>query len=194
MLAVTPGVAGCDEAGRGPLAGPVVASAVLLSIDFPLAGLNDSKKLDPLRRAEIFDRIIASARFEIEFAWPDEIDRLNILRASLAAMSRAIHRLAPPECIVDGNQVPPNCSCPITTAVKGDGRFAAVAAASILAKVTRDRYMIEQAALYPQYGFDLHFGYPTPDHLAALHAHGPCPIHRRSFRPVANALLQGSLF
>lgn len=194
MLAVTPGVAGCDEAGRGPLAGPVVAAAVLLPLDFSLAGLNDSKKLDPVRRADLFDQILATAKCEIEFAFPDEIDRLNILRASLAAMSRAVNRLAPPECIVDGNQVPPNCPCPITTAVKGDSRFAAVATASILAKVTRDRYMVEQAAIYPQYGFDLHFGYPTPDHLAALRTHGPCPIHRRSFRPVADALLQGTLF
>ena len=193
-MELTPGIAGADEAGRGPLAGPVVAAAALIPDDFPVGLLNDSKKLDPHSREAAFLVIQQHCQFEIEFAWPDEIDRINILRASLAAMSR----LGVSSCIVDGNQHPPACGCVTTTAVKGDGKYAAVAAASILAKVSRDRYMTEQAALYPQYGFDRHFGYPTPDHLLALRTHGACPIHRRSFQPVRDTdpsfAVQGSLF
>ena len=197
-MELTPGIAGADEAGRGPLAGPVVAAAALIPDDFPVGLLNDSKKLDRDSREAAFLVIQQHCQFEIEFAWPDEIDRINILRASLAAMSRAIGRLGVASCIVDGNQHPPACGCVTTTAVKGDGKYAAVAAASILAKVSRDRYMTEQAAFYPQYGFDRHFGYPTPDHLLALRTHGACSIHRRSFQPVRDTdpsfAVQGSLF
>ena len=197
-MELTPGIAGADEAGRGPLAGPVVAAAALIPDDFPVRFLNDSKKLDPAAREAAFLVISERCQFEIEFSWPDEIDRINILRASLAAMSRAISRLGVSACIVDGNQHPPACGCVTTTAVKGDGKYAAVAAASILAKVSRDRYMAQQAELYPHYGFERHFGYPTPDHLIALRTHGACPIHRRSFQPVRDVdpsfSVQASLF
>jgi len=197
-MELTPGIAGADEAGRGPLAGPVVAAAALVPHDFQVRLLNDSKKLDAAARETAFLAITEQCHFEIEFAWPEEIDRINILRASLAAISRAIARLGVSACIVDGNQHPPACGCVTTTAVKGDGKYAVVAAASILAKVSRDRYMTEQAELYPQYGFDRHFGYPTPDHLIALRTHGACPIHRRSFQPVRDTdpsfAVQGTLF
>lgn len=182
-----PGVAGADEAGRGPLAGPVVAAAVILPEGFDVEGLDDSKKLDPQRREELAERVLAGAIYAIEAAEPEEIDRLNILHASMAAMSRAIARIGPPKVYVDGNRLPPGLACEAEAVVKGDGKMACIAAASILAKTTRDRLMKEMEGRYPGYGFDRHFGYPTPEHLQALRTLGPCAIHRRSFGPVREA-------
>jgi len=194
MLDRRPGWAGADEAGRGPLAGPVVAAAVILPSDFNIHGLNDSKKLDAVKRDQLEQRIREGATFHVEFAWPEEIDAKNILQASLAAMSRAILALPSPlGALIDGNQIPKGLSIPVETVVKGDGKIAEIAAASILAKNGRDRYMVEIAETYPEYGFEKHFGYPTPEHLEALKHHGPCPIHRRSFGPVA-AFYQATLF
>ena len=194
MLDRRPGWAGADEAGRGPLAGPVVAAAVILPADFNIQGLNDSKKLDVNKRDGLEQRIREGAIFHVEFAWPDEIDQRNILHASLAAMSRAILALPNPiGALIDGNQIPKGITIPVETVVKGDGKIAEIAAASILAKNARDRYMVEIAEQYPGYGFEKHFGYPTPEHLEALKHLGPCSIHRRSFAPVA-AFYQATLF
>jgi len=183
-------VAGVDEAGRGPLAGPVVAAAVILDELRPIQGLADSKALTALRREKLFDEIRARALCtSIASASADEIDRLNILQATLLAMQRAVHglRLLPKRVVVDGNRVP---SLAMTTAavVKGDARVAAISAASILAKVHRDRLCQDLHRDFPAYGFDGHKGYPTPAHLAALREHGACPAHRRSFAPVRDAL------
>lgn len=183
----TPGACGADEAGRGPLAGPVVAAACILPKGFRVAGIDDSKKLTADEREELFEKIIEKAIYAIELAEPPEIDRLNILHASMAAMSRAILRLEPEKVYVDGNRLPPDLRCEAEAVVKGDGKYACIAAASILAKVTRDRIMREYAQTFVGYGFDQHFGYPTPEHLAALRKLGPCPIHRRSFNPVKEA-------
>lgn len=185
-----PGVAGADEAGRGPLAGPVVAAAVILPEGFDVSGLDDSKKLDLPTRERLERRIREGAQWAIELAEPEEIDRLNILHASLAAMARAIARLAPPKAYIDGNRLPTGLACSAEAVIKGDGKMACIAAASILAKTERDRLMAAYAETFPDYGFERHFGYPTPDHLAALQRLGPCPIHRRSFAPVRAA--QGS--
>lgn len=194
MLDRRPGWAGADEAGRGPLAGPVVAAAVILPADFNIQGLNDSKKLDVNKRDGLEQRIREGAIFHVEFAWPDEIDQRNILHASLVAMSRAILALPNPiGALIDGNQIPKGITIPVETVVKGDGKIAEIAAASILAKNARDRYMVEIAEQYPGYGFEKHFGYPTPEHLEALKHLGPCSIHRRSFAPVA-AFYQATLF
>ena len=194
MLDRRPGWAGADEAGRGPLAGPVVAAAVILPQEFNIQGLNDSKKLDSAKRDHLEQRIRAGAIFHVEFAWPEEIDQKNILHASLAAMSRAILALETPQgALIDGNQIPKGLTIPIETVVKGDGKIAEIAAASILAKNARDRYMVQIAEQFPGYGFEKHFGYPTPEHLEALKSLGPCPIHRRSFAPVA-AFYQATLF
>lgn len=184
-----PGAAGADEAGRGPLAGPVAAAAVILPDGFDIRGINDSKKLEPRVREELAVRIKSSAIWHIELAEPDEIDRLNILWASMAAMERALFALTPcpTHAYIDGDRLPKRMPCPGEWVVKGDGKFACIAAASILAKVERDRLMVEYAERYPQYGFERHFGYPTPEHFAALKAHGPCPIHRRSFSPIREA-------
>jgi len=187
----TPGLlAGVDEAGRGPLAGPVVAAAVILDELRPIKGLADSKALTALRREKLFDEIRARALCcSIASASAEEIDRLNILQATLLAMQRAVQglRLLPKRVVVDGNRVP---SLTMTTAavVKGDARVAAISAASILAKVHRDRLCVALHAEYPQYGFHGHKGYPTPAHLVALREHGACPAHRRSFAPVRDAL------
>jgi ribonuclease HII len=194
------GVAGADEAGRGPLAGPVVCAAVMLPPEFDRSGLNDSKQLSHAQLDLLFDRICGQAIFTIESVSPEEIDKLNILWASLEGMKRALERLRPVPnlALIDGNKVPPGLSIPCEAWVKGDARHACIAAASILAKVTRDRYMIEMGAKYPGYGFEKDYGYPTPTHLAALRKLGPCPIHRRSFGPVRELLhpepSQGSLF
>lgn len=182
-----PDVCGADEAGRGPLAGPVVAAACILPKGFRVVGIDDSKKLTHEEREVLFERIVAKAIYAIEASEPSEIDRLNILHASMAAMSRAINRLEPTVVYVDGNRLPPDLPCEGITVVQGDGKYACIAAASILAKVTRDRLMRELAETYPGYGFDRHFGYPTPEHLAALRELGPCQIHRRSFAPVREA-------
>lgn len=186
LLAHLPGVAGADEVGRGPLAGPVVAAAVVLPEGFDVVGIDDSKKLTQDQRNFQAQRIREAALFVIEEAAPEEIDRLNILWASMAAMERAIRALhpAPTRVLVDGNRTPNGLDVPAEAVVKGDGKYACIAAASILAKVHRDELMVQYDSTYPQYGFARHFGYPTPEHLDALRQHGPCPIHRRSFRPV----------
>jgi len=183
-------VAGVDEAGRGPLAGPVVAAAVILDDLQPIAGLADSKKLSPARRERLYDEIRAKALCcSVAEASVEEIDRLNILQATLLAMRRAVEglRLKPVKVLVDGNRLPP-LPMMAEAIVKGDSKVAAISAASILAKVTRDRWCDRYHAEFPAYGFDGHKGYGTAVHLAALQAHGPCPQHRRSFAPVANAL------
>ena len=177
-------MAGADEAGRGPLAGPLVAAAVVLPSGFDLAGLDDSKRLSPARRGELEGRIKAEARWAVEVVSAAEVDRLNPLRASLEAMGRALARLEPERAAVDGNAAPRGLAFPVEAVVKGDGKLAAVAAASILAKTARDRLMVFLAEEYPAYGFERHMGYGTPAHLAALRAHGPCPEHRRSYAPV----------
>lgn len=174
---------GVDEAGRGPLAGPVCAAAVILPHGREIAGLNDSKKLSERKREELFNIITSSAvAYGIAFAEVEEIEELNILRATFLAMNRAIARLTvrPELALIDGNrnsdiEIPSRCI------VKGDARCADIAAASILAKVTRDRYMREMALIYPQYGFENHKGYGTKQHYMALLEYGASPIHRMSF-------------
>ena len=183
-------VAGVDEAGRGPLAGPVVAAAVILDDLKPIAGLGDSKVLSERKREALFDEIRAKALCcAIAEASAEEIDRLNILQATLLAMRRAVEalRLPPHRVVVDGNRVPV-LKVPVAAVVKGDALVPAISAASILAKVHRDRLCQALHAQHPAYGFDGHKGYPTPEHLAALQEHGACPEHRRSFAPVRAAL------
>lgn len=182
-------VAGVDEAGRGPLAGPVVAAAVILDDLSPIKGLADSKTLSPRRRELLFDQIRARALCcSIASASVEEIDSLNILQATLLAMRRAVEglRILPHRVVVDGNRVPV-LRMPVSALVGGDAKMAAISAASILAKVQRDRWCEDLHAQYPDYGFATHKGYPTPEHLAALQAHGPCGAHRRSFAPVRAA-------
>ena len=181
-------VCGCDEAGRGPLCGPVVAAAVILSPDVVIEGLNDSKKLTEKKREALFDVIKEKAvAYAIAEATPEEIDEINILNASMLAMRRAVEALPVKAdfALIDGN-----CSrgftIPTETVVKGDAISASIAAASILAKVTRDRGCIELDKLYPEYGIAKHKGYPTKDHMAAVIAHGPSPIHRKSFLKFLN--------
>lgn len=178
-----PGVAGIDEAGRGPLAGPVVAAAVVLSKDFDCSGIADSKVLDPAAREFHAARIRAEALWSIAVAEHEEIDAFNILRATLRAMSRALFGLplTPATALVDGNQIPPNLPCPCEAIVKGDGSHACIAAASILAKTERDAIMRRHAVTFPGYGFERHFGYSTPEHIRAIEELGPCEIHRKSF-------------
>lgn len=191
-----PRVAGCDEAGRGPLAGPVVCAAVVLPSRHGIEGLGDSKALSVAARERLFELVVARAENCIVEVSPEEIDGTNILRASLAGMSRAVAGLPRPplRAIVDGDHVPLDMPCECEAWVKADARHAAVAAASILAKVTRDRLMIELAGQFPGYGFERNFGYPTPDHLVALRRIGPCPAHRTTFGPVREALNQPTLF
>ena len=176
-------ICGVDEAGRGPLAGPVCAAAVMLPPGLEISGLNDSKKLTEKKREALYDEICASAiSYGIAFATVEEIEELNILGATFLAMRRAVEQLnqTPALILVDGNRNP---GLPYETecVVKGDGKCADIAAASILAKVTRDRYMLEQAARFPQYGFEKHKGYGTAAHYAALREYGPSEIHRPSF-------------
>lgn len=183
-------VAGVDEAGRGPLAGPVVAAAVILDDLKPIKGLDDSKKLGPRTRDRLFDDIRAHALCcSIAEASVDEIDRLNILQATMLAMARAVAglRLKPYKVLVDGNRLPV-LNVPAEAIVKGDARVKAISAASILAKVHRDRLCLALHEQHPAYGFDSHKGYPTAAHLEALRRHGACPQHRRSFAPVRDAL------
>jgi ribonuclease HII len=183
-------VAGVDEAGRGPLAGPVVAAAVILDEQHAIRGLADSKALTPARRERLDGEIRAKALcVAIAEASVEEIDRLNILQATMLAMQRAVAalRLVPLQVLVDGNHTP-QLSMPAQAIVRGDARVAAIAAASILAKVHRDRLCVAMHEAHPQYGFDSHKGYPTPEHLIALRTHGACVLHRRSFGPVRACL------
>ena len=176
-------VCGIDEAGRGPLAAPVYAAAVILPERFSLPGLDDSKKLSAKKREQLYDEICSqAAAWCVASASEAEIDELNILQATFLAMRRACEGLAVPAAyaLVDGNRMPP-LAIPGETIVKGDARSASIAAASILAKVSRDRYMEEMDALYPQYQFARHKGYGTKLHVELLRQYGPCPIHRRSF-------------
>lgn len=183
-------VCGIDEAGRGPLAGPVVAAAVILDPSRPIDSLNDSKKLSEKKRAalavEIREKALAWCVAE---ASVEEIDTLNILHATMLAMTRAVAGLqvSPERAMVDGNRCP-KLAIPAEAVVKGDGKIASIAAASILAKTVRDTGMLELHLTYPQYGFDRHMGYPTAAHFAALEAHGASPVHRKSFGPVARQL------
>jgi len=188
-------VAGVDEAGRGPLAGPVVAAAVILDELQPIQGLADSKVLSPARRERLFDEIRAKAlACCIAEASVEEIDRLNILHATMLAMKRAVEglRLLPHRVLVDGNRLP-QLKMPGEAIVKGDSKVASISAASILAKVHRDRLCLVLHEAYPAYGFATHKGYPTADHLAALRQHGACPEHRRSYAPVRAVLLSGAV-
>ncbi|AVS70259.1 ribonuclease HII [Paracidovorax avenae] len=183
-------VAGVDEAGRGPLAGPVVAAAVILDELQPIEGLADSKTLTAARREALFDEIRAKALCcSVAEATVEEIDTLNILQATMLAMRRAVAglRLKPVRVLVDGNRLPP-LDVPAEAIVKGDALVQAISAASILAKVTRDRWCAQLHEAYPHYGFASHKGYGTAEHMAALQAHGACPEHRRSFAPVAAAV------
>lgn len=182
-------IAGVDEAGRGPLAGPVAAAAVILDAAQPINGLADSKQLSAATREKLAAEIRKRAcAWSVAFASVEEIDRLNILQASLLAMQRAVAglALAPTLVLVDGNRAP-ILPCTARAIVRGDATEAAISAASILAKVARDALLDELDGVYPAYGFARHKGYPTPAHLAALAAHGPCPAHRMSFAPVRAA-------
>lgn len=176
-------ICGVDEAGRGPLAGPVYAAAVILEKGQTIEGVNDSKKLSEKKRELLFDKIINECKdYSIGTASEKEIDELNILQATFLAMKRAVDGLSvKPDCaLVDGNQIP-NLDCDVTTVVKGDAKSASIAAASILAKVSRDRYMLEMAEKYPQYGFEKHKGYGTKLHYEMIEKYGICDIHRKSF-------------
>jgi ribonuclease HII len=183
-------VAGVDEAGRGPLAGPVTAAAVILSASAPIIGLRDSKQLTAARRESLAAQIrVTALAWAVGWADVAEIDRMNILQASLLAMQRAVLALSvqPDQVLVDGN-VCPRLLCPAQAIVQGDRNVAAISAASILAKVERDALMRRLDAEFPAYGFAIHKGYPTPVHLQALAVHGPCCSHRRSFAPVRRFL------
>ena len=188
-LVHTPLSAGLDEAGRGPLAGPVVAAAVILPRKFDVLGINDSKKLTLKQREELEDRIKQDAIWAVAVVDVDEIDRINILWASMAAMKQALHALpkTPRVALVDGDRVPHELGIRAKPIVQGDGKMACIAAASILAKTERDRIMRRLGEQYPGYGFENHYGYSTPEHLEALRRLGPCPIHRRSFTRIREA-------
>ncbi|MEP4076533.1 ribonuclease HII [Haloferula sp.] len=185
-------VAGVDEAGRGPLAGPVSAAAVVLPDGFSCPELDDSKKLSAAKRERIYEELVGTPglRWSLAYAEPDEIDEINILRATHAAMARAVEGLGLKidHCLVDGLAVP-KFPWSHDGVVKGDGLSLSIAAASIIAKVSRDRRMLEYAREFPDYGFERHKGYGTKVHLEALRRHGPCGIHRRSFQPVAQCTL-----
>jgi ribonuclease HII len=186
-------LAGVDEAGRGPLAGPVVAAAVILDPRQPIRGLADSKVVSPAKRERLHDEILAKALcVHIANASVAEIDEMNILKATLLAMQRAVQglRLLPHRVLVDGNRLP-DLPMPARAVVRGDALVQAISAASIVAKVHRDRLCLEMEAQHPGYGFATHKGYPTAEHLAALQRHGPCAIHRRSFAPV-RSLCEGA--
>ena len=179
-------VAGTDEAGRGPLAGPVVAAAVILDPDHIPAGLNDSKQLTLKQREALFVEICATAHVSIASSGPRHIDDKNILRASLDAMRRSVEALSikPNYVLIDGRDVPANLPCPGQAVIKGDARSLSIAAASIIAKVARDRMMSRAGLVHPAYGFEKHAGYGTAEHRKAIGEHGPCPLHRMSFRPL----------
>ncbi|WP_325891878.1 ribonuclease HII [Grimontia sp. NTOU-MAR1] len=184
-------IAGVDEVGRGPLVGAVVTAAVILDPNKPIEGLTDSKKLTEKKRAVLFEQIKEKAlAWSLGRAEPEEIDDINILSATMLAMERAVAGLSikPDFVLIDGNRVPKGLNIPAEAVVKGDLRVAEISAASILAKVVRDREMEELDAQYPQYGFAKHKGYPTKTHFEALAEHGAIPAHRKSFKPVKNAL------
>ncbi len=181
-------IAGVDEAGRGPLAGPVVAAAVMFERECAIDGVDDSKKLSPLRRAALFGAITREAAgIGVGILSVEEIDAINIYRASMRAMEHAVAKLspAPRHLLIDGPRYH-NDAIPYTAIVDGDARCFSIAAASIIAKCTRDAIMTELHVLYPEYGFAKHKGYGTPEHLAALRKYGPCPAHRKSFRMPSN--------
>jgi len=186
-------VAGVDEAGRGPWAGPVVASAVILDATNIPDGLNDSKKLSPQKRARLFDQIKASASFGVGWASVEEIDEINILAATMLAMRRAVADLPiiPNTILVDGNR-DPGMDIPTKCIIKGDGKSLSIAAASIIAKVTRDRYMAELSQQFPDYGWEKNAGYGVPKHQDALKLVGISPFHRKSFAPIAKILNEES--
>lgn len=191
-------IIGVDEAGRGPLAGPVVAAAVVLGADVP-AGLDDSKKLSAKRRAALDEQVRGSCSWAVAVVEPEEIDRLNIFRATMEAMTRCVGELAgalgrsPDEVLIDGNMTPAGrCNdwrWPARAIVGGDGIEPAISAASIIAKEWRDRMMVEAATAFPGYGWERNKGYGTAEHMEALRLHGPTPLHRQSFAPVAQASL-----
>lgn len=186
MAAGYPKVVGLDEAGRGPLAGPVIAAAVILNpLDIP-DGLNDSKALTAKRRAQLYDEILARAVVGIAASSSQEIDRTDIRKASLRAMTRATLALAEKAdfALIDGRDIPPLLPCPGRALVKGDARALSIAAASIIAKVTRDRMMVLAGKIHPEYGFEKHKGYGSVVHIEAIARHGACPLHRMSFRPI----------
>lgn len=190
-------VAGVDEAGRGPLAGPVVVAAVILDKRRRIKGLDDSKKLSETKREALFPLIVERAlAYSVVVIEREEIDRINIFQATMVGMTRALRGLAPAatEALIDGNQLPRDLPCPARAIIGGDALEPAISAASILAKVSRDRLMVAMDARYPGYGFAEHKGYSTPGHLAALQRLGPCAEHRRSFAPVKLRLDQGQLF
>ncbi len=184
-------IAGVDEVGRGPLAGPVVTAAVILDPAKPIAGLNDSKKLTEKRREQLAEEIKRKAlAWSIGRAEVEEIDAINILQATMLAMCRAVNGLplTADFVLIDGNRIPADLKYPAEAVIKGDSRVEVISAASILAKVSRDQEMVMMAEQYPGYGLEKHKGYPTKTHVAALTELGVTPIHRRSFRPVAEAL------
>lgn len=185
-------IAGVDEVGRGPLAGPVVAAAVILNPDDIPDGLNDSKQLTARQRAALYDALLSRATVSVAEASVTEIEQQNILRASHTAMLRALQTLAGPAdfALIDGNMVPRGLNLPCATLVKGDTRSLSIAAASIVAKVWRDRLMVDLAQQHPHYGWERNMGYPTPEHKAGLKSHGVTPHHRRTFRPIHNILWQ----
>lgn len=190
-------IAGVDEAGRGPLAGPVSVAAVILDPQRPIEGLNDSKKLTETRREALYPQIVERALAHcIVMVMPEEIDRINIYQATMTGMCRALAGLplSPHEAWIDGNALPRDLPCAGRAIVGGDALEPAISAASILAKVTRDRWMVELDREHPGYGFAVHKGYGTPAHLEALKRLGPCPMHRRSFAPVKLLVDQGVLF
>lgn len=190
-------IAGVDEAGRGPLAGPVAVAAVVFDPARPrINGLDDSKQLTAARRDQLYDRIIERAlAFHIVMMDVTEIDTLNIFQATMLGMRRAVEGVAHVAQFarIDGNKIPKGLPCPAEALVGGDAIDRAIMAASILAKVSRDRFMLELHQHHPDYGFDQHKGYGTPAHLAALRRHGPCPQHRRSFAPVRACLVQADV-
>jgi ribonuclease HII len=190
-------IAGVDEAGRGPLAGPVTVAAVILDPTRPIQGLNDSKKLTEAKREALYPQIIENALAHcVVMVMPEEIDRINIYQATMAGMSRAVAGLMPAaeQALIDGNALPRDLPCPGRAIIGGDGLEPAISAASILAKVTRDRWMVALDQEHPGYGFAIHKGYGTPAHLDALKRLGPCPHHRRSFAPVKLLVDQCVLF
>ena len=194
-LECLPGWAGVDEAGRGPLAGPVVAAAVVVPEGFDGTGIFDSKQLSSAAREEAASRILAGCCHSIQVISPGEIDRINILEATFLAMRSAVAMLKVSfeGVLVDGNRLPSGISTPVQAIVKGDSKYLQIAAAGILAKTHRDALMKLLSSEYPEYGFDRHFGYGTPEHFEAITIFGPCPIHRRTFSPVKEMLSQPCL-